>query len=54
MHSIKIVYNGQGYATALTKVGFLKLRIFSTGKEKISKKAAALGHRTCYVYSFCF
>ena len=33
-----------GYETALTKVGFLKLRFFPIEKEKIPKRKAVLGY----------
>jgi hypothetical protein len=45
----RIVPNVQSYATALTKIVFLKLRFISIRKERFPKEIAALGHRLCYV-----
>jgi len=39
--------NAYNYATAPTEIGFLKLRLFSIQKDRLSKEKAALGYRWC-------
>jgi hypothetical protein len=38
-----MVANGYSYATALTEIVFMKLRLFSIQKGRFSKEKAALG-----------
>jgi hypothetical protein len=40
-----VVHNGYNYATALTEIVFLKLRLFSKQKDRFPKEKAALGYR---------